>query len=340
MKKKILTAAILLLVALQSLTFAGCASSTEKSANLNEAVQSPDVINSTNATTGTYGALAATDNNPNGGTQVANASGTNNSPSNSLDTTDVSKSNTIRKVIMSASLSLQTTTYDKSTTALEGLVNQYGGFIQDSSTQGTGVNETDQLRTASYTVRVPSDKLGDFISNAGTVGKLISKSETGDDISKDYYDSQTQLTTLKAEQQRVIAIMNKTTNMNDMLSAENRLSDIDNEINQLTGELQQWDSLVDLSTVTITINEVKQISIQQNGFGGQIGAVFSESIGALATTFEVLLKIVIAILPFVIVFGGIALLTILFMRLFKKRDKKNLQNSDESHIIEKDEEEQ
>jgi cbb3-type cytochrome oxidase subunit 3 len=54
----------------------------------------------------------------------------------------------------------------------------------------------------------------------------------------------------------------------------------------------------------------------------------------------VLLKIVIAILPFVIVFGGIALLILLFMRFFKKRNKKNLQNYEESHIIEKDDKEQ
>jgi hypothetical protein len=313
---------------MQSLTFAGCSSAKSSFGS----AKGPAAMQSTGANTATYGSLTAPDNSPNSGTLVGTGSSTS-STGNALATTDVSKTNTMRKVIMSASLSLQTTNYDKSTTDLEGIVNQYGGFIQDSSTQGTGVNETDQPRTASYTVRVPSDKMYNFISDAGSVGELLSKSVKGDDISKDYYDTQTQLTTLKAEQQRVIAIMSKTTNMNDMLTAENRLSDIDNEINQLTGELQQWDSLVDLSTVTITINEVKQISVHQNGFGGQISAVFSESIGALVTTFEVLLKIIIVILPFAIVFGGIALIIILIMKLFKKRNKKPPQKPEEPPII-------
>ncbi len=235
---------------------------------------------------------------------------------------------------MSANITLQTTTYDKSITGLEGLVNQYGGFIQDSSSQGTGVNQTDDARTASYTVRVPSDKLNSFISDVGSVGKLVSKSIKGEDVSKDYYDTQTQLSTLKAEEQRVIDIMNKTTNMNDMITAEQRLSDIDNQINQLTGELQQWDSLVDLSTVTITINEVKKISVHKSSdFGGQIGMAFSGSISALVSTIESIIQFIIVILPFAVFFGCIALLIILIMRLINRRNKKPPQKPEEPPVL-------
>lgn len=224
---------------------------------------------------------------------------------------------------------MQTTGYDKTISDLEALVTSYGGFVQDSSTQGTGVNKSDKNRTASYTVRVPSDKLNDFISNVGSVGKLVSRSVKGEDVSKNYYDTQTELKTLNAEEARVLDIMKNTTDMSDMLTAEQRLSDIDNQINQLTGELQQWDSLVDLSTVTITIDEVSEISTGKNSFGRQLGTVLTDSLHALVKTLEVLMQIILAILPFAIVFGAVAALIIFLVKLIRKHTKKPPQNPDE-----------
>lgn len=241
--------------------------------------------------------------------------------SSSLSTnTSVKQSQSSRKIIMNADLSLQTSTYDKTLSGVETLVTQYGGFIQNSVNEGTGKADS-PLRTASYTIRIPSDKLNAFTGSVGDIGKVVKKTVKGEDVTQDYFDTEARLTTLKAEQARILDILSKTQNMSDVLSVEQRLTDVETQIEQLTGELQKWDSLVDLSTVTLEIREVKDVSASTSGnFGSQALAVIHGSLNALRLTLQYVLIGILALLPFAAV-AAVIIVCVLFIRrtIRKKR---------------------
>lgn len=228
---------------------------------------------------------------------------------------DTAKAANNRKIIMNGNISLQSATYAKATAGIEALVSQYGGFIQSSNVQGSGKAGD---RTAAYTVRIPSAKLDSFLNGVGDFGKVVSKSKSGQDVTQQYYDTDTHLTTLRAEKARILDILSKTQNMSDLLTIEQRLTNIDNQIESLTGELQKMDSLVEMSTVTINISEVTEISNTPDNFFGQVGAVAVGSLKALLTTLSYIVIVIVAVLPFAIVFGGVALALYFIMRHRKK----------------------
>ena len=61
---------------------------------------------------------------------------------------DLTKALENRKIIKTADVSLQTLSYEKTVSEFETLVARYGGFIQNSLTQGTGIGESAENRKA------------------------------------------------------------------------------------------------------------------------------------------------------------------------------------------------
>lgn len=227
-----------------------------------------------------------------------------------------------RKIIKSATVALETKAYDKSLSNFNILLAKYSGFIQNSNEQGSKTpDNSNSSRNATYTVRIPSNKLDEFLNSVGNIGTLMGKSIQGQDISQNYFDTDTRLKTLKSEETRVLEILNKTGNMADLLTVEQRLSDIQTQIEQLTGQMQQWDSLVELSTVTITINEVKEITITPpDNIGGKISSAFTNSIEALQSVCINIVIAIVSVLPFAIALGLIVLIIFLVIR-FKRKVK-------------------
>lgn len=118
-------------------------------------------------------------------------------------------------------------------------------------------------------------------------------------------------------------MLKKSGNLADLILINNSLTDVNTQIEQLTSELQKMDSLVNLSTVSVTIREVVQITEKSDSsFGGQIASVFTDSLNALLIVLQVIIKIIVAILPFAIVFGGIAIIIILLVKFLIRRKRK------------------
>ena len=225
-----------------------------------------------------------------------------------------------RKIVKSAEMTVETEHYDKSAADFQAAVVKFGGYIENSDIQGAGVNAGDTKRTATYTVRVPADKLDSFLDSAGAVGSVTAKSIHGQDITQSYTDSDARLKALKEERDRILELMNKATKIEDVIAIEQRLTDVQNEIERLTASLKNMDSLVSLSTVTVTIKEVEAVQQPaQKGFGNQVGALFAASVDALGKTFRYLALGVVAVLPFAVVFGAI-IAAIVF--IFKKQKKR------------------
>ena len=234
-------------------------------------------------------------------------------------------SQTARKIEKSASLNVETLTYEKSISKLESLVDQFSGYVESSTTEGQGIKSTDNARTASYTIRIPSEKLNDFLNSLGSIGNVLSKNIQGVDVTQSYFDTQSRLTALRIQQSTLQDMLKKSGNLADLIQINNSLADVNTQIEQLTSELQAMDSLVSLSKVDVTINEVAKITKivkPDDSFGAQLLGVLTSSVTVLLTVLQVIVKIIIAVLPFAIVFGGIAVTIIYVIKFLNKRKRK------------------
>jgi uncharacterized protein YceK len=232
---------------------------------------------------------------------------------------------TSRKIQKSASLNVETLTYEKSISKLESLVDQSGGYVESSTTEGQGLKSTDTARIASYTIRIPSEKLNEFLNSFGSIGNVTSKSIKGEDVTQSYFDTQSRLTALRIQQTSLQDMLKKSGNLADLIQINNSLTDVNTQIEQLTSQLQAMDSLVSLSKVDVKINEVAKITKVEkpdDSFGAQLLGVITSSLTVLIIAVQVIVKIIVAVLPFVIVFGGITLIIIYLIKFLNKRKRK------------------
>lgn len=236
------------------------------------------------------------------------------------DKSKAAASQGVRKVVKTAELSIETLDFRKSTSGLEKSVAEFGGYIESSNIQGASKGPRFSSRSASYTVRIPAERMQEFLDRAGSVGTVVSKSTGGKDVTQNYYDTDTRLKSLETERNRLLDLMKKAEKMEDVLAIEQRLTDVQTQIEQLTGDLKRMDSLISLATVTVGIREVTTLTEPAaQGFGGQVAAVFRSSIHAFAQASRTVFLGLIAVLPFAAAAAAVAAAVLLIRRHRKNK---------------------
>lgn len=185
------------------------------------------------------------------------------------------------KVIRSAELTIQTTDFEQSVSALAALTEEQGGYYETAQVEGGGINHQQASRTAYYVVRVPKEHFTAFRDALGEVGHLYSITEDTKDVGETYYDTEARLTTLTTKRDRLLALLEKAEVMEDIISLESALADVQYEIDSHTTTLRKYDSLIDFSAFRIHLDEVVKISQgvdAKESFGVRLGASFQKGL--------------------------------------------------------------
>lgn len=180
------------------------------------------------------------------------------------------------KFIYTADLSLETTTFEDSITALTDLVSSLEGYAEQSYVENRG-----SYRYASFTLRLPAQSLETFTAQAGTLCLTVYSSTNVEDISFVYYDTQGRLQTQQIKMERLQALLTQAETMEDLLTIEDAISDTQWEIDNLSGEIKYYDSQVNYATVNLSLQEVGQLSnveVTPVGFVGRMGNAFTNGI--------------------------------------------------------------
>ena len=163
------------------------------------------------------------------------------------------------------------------------------------------------------------------------IGTTVSSSVSGRDISLDYYDTETRLEVLETRQERLMALLEEAATLEDIIELERELADVDYEISIYEGTLRDYDSLIDYSTITITLEEVNEITevatSDDQTIGERISSGFYSVLSVLAEFGEGLLVFIIAGSPALIILAAIILLIVwLVKRSNRKHLKKQAEN--------------
>lgn len=181
------------------------------------------------------------------------------------------------KIIRTAALTIQTTEFDRSTASLAALTEEQGGYYESAEVYGGGYYDQYANRTAYYVVRIPKENFTAFRDKVGEVGHLYSIQEGVQDVGEVYYDTEARLATLETKRERLLALLEKAELMEDIISLENSLADVQYEIDMHNTTLRKYDSLIDYSTFEISLEEVVKISQEptpEDSFLTKLGASF------------------------------------------------------------------
>lgn len=239
---------------------------------------------------------------------------------------------TDRKLIRNVNLSLQTKEFDTVLDNMSQKIKDLGGYIQDSSVWGSS-SDYSSSRSASYTLRIPSDKLDEFIDVVETLGNVTYKNESVDDVTLRYVDVESHKKALETEQERLLALLEKAENVEDIITIENRLSDVRYELENYESQIRLLDNQIDYSTVYVDVSEVSRVTdTGKQGFFEEVASRFSDSVYVVLMGLRGFAIGILGSLPILVVWGVILAVVVILLRKFVfKKSKKNKKNTDQTN---------
>lgn len=188
-------------------------------------------------------------------------------------------SNDSNKVIRTAKLTIQSTDFDAAVEALNQLTKEYGGWYETADVDGGSYYSKNAMRSGYYIVRVPKENFVAFRDGINGIGHVYSISENTQDVGAVYYDTEARLATLTTKRERLLALLEQATVMEDIISLENALAEVQYEIDAHTASLRKYDSLIGYSTFHINLDEVVELTDEpsiKESFGSRFAANLKE----------------------------------------------------------------
>ena len=248
--------------------------------------------------------------------------------SDGLTSSDLPADAVERKIIKTYELTAETKEFDATVAALDALVAEYGGYVESNSVTNRNYNSK-VARYASYKFRVPAENAEAFVGSIGNTLNVTRQYSNAQDISESYYSIEATLEELRIERDSLLNMMQSLDTQKDYnfwLTIQTRLSEVRQQIARYQAQLNNYDSRVEYSTVSLTVNEVVNYTPdEEQPFGTRIANAFTTGLEEFAE-FSVDFAVWFAeALPFIVLLVIILIpVSIIIRRRRAKRKAKKL----------------
>lgn len=228
-----------------------------------------------------------------------------------------------RKIIKTYSIELETKNYAEARDIIVNTAVSLGGYVSDSAEKDTLNYQNKKVRSATFTVRVPSEKADAYVDEISKNTSVLSKKLSTQDITTSYYDLESQLESLLEQEARIKKLMDEATNYNYLLQLDDKLTSIRTQINNINKQIQVYDKSVALSFVHVTLSEVveyTEITEEEPTFGARIAEAFVGTFENFWVFCQDFFISVIWMLPTLII--AAAVITVIVISRKRKRAKK------------------
>lgn len=223
-----------------------------------------------------------------------------------------------RKLIRTVNIDAETADLDTILSDLDAKLAEVGGYVQNKSVQN---GRNGAVRYATLTLRIPADKLDSFVGHVEGATNILSSSEKAEDVTLKYSATESRIKALETEEARLLELLAKAENLNDLLTLESKLADVREELETVKSQLKLYDSLVDYGTVNLTVTEVKEYTVveeEEPTAWERISTGFVNSLQGVWTILTELFIFLIVALPYLVIPAGIAVAVLLISRKKKK----------------------
>ena len=180
------------------------------------------------------------------------------------------------------------------------------GYVSDSSTQEAGPAPSGEV-----TIRVPVDRFEQAVHDARTIAgtKVLSLQTSGVDVTSKYVDLQARIKSLQATRATFLTILAKATTIGETLAVQQRVTDVQTEIEQLQGQLRVLGSTTSMSTLTVTVDQKTAVirparAHHDNGFVKAVKLSVSRFVRGIEAIVGIIGPVVLVLL--IIVLGWLA----------------------------------
>lgn len=234
------------------------------------------------------------------------------------------------KLIYSASATVETTEFDRTIEKLSALVEQYGGFVESSSINGSNYYTQSRgyssERYASYVIRVPSSKFSALMGSLSTLGNVPYSHTYTENITAQYYDTDARLTAYQTQEARLLEMMEAAETVEDLIAIEEKLTELRYQIESLQSTLKNWDRQVAYSTLDLEVQEVIEYTPESRmSYGQELALALTNGIRRTGEFFKDLLLAIVGALPALVILAVVLAILIPVWKKHRKarRAKKN-----------------
>lgn len=233
------------------------------------------------------------------------------------------------KIIYTASVSIETTEFDKAIAALEKQVQSIGGFVENSNVTGDTRYNSDGStsivnRWAYYTVRIPCEQFEAFLHETEGFGNVISTSRDAQNVTSAYTDYEARLSSLNTQQERLLDMLAKSEDVETLIALEQRLSDVRYEIESIERSLRNYDMQIKYSTVDLDLREVEiytpTVSVRRT-FGEKLSDSLSDGWHGFTRGLQDIILGLASALPALVILAVIVIVVIVLIRKGQKKRK-------------------
>jgi hypothetical protein len=151
-----------------------------------------------------------------------------------------------RLIIKTGNLSLVVKDVAASIAKIQEFAKTKGGFVVSSNISKNGLSPNGEV-----TIRIPSEIFDGGVAELKALGEVKSEQVNGQDITEEFADLNAQLRNLKVTEMQLLEIMKKAQRIEDILSVQRELTNLQGQIEVLQGRIKYLDQSAKLSTLTV-----------------------------------------------------------------------------------------
>ena len=232
------------------------------------------------------------------------------------------------KLVYSGGVRMETLHYEQTMQSIHKKITDAGGFVQyEDETDGNDSwyynSSSVSSRYAQIEARIPSEQFETFLDSLKEDGQVMNRHVNVDNISQTYSDTEATAKAYEIEKERLLEMMDKAEKIEDMIAVEQRLSEVEAELNSYKTSLASMDRDVAYSTVSISVEEVREYTEEPDDstFVSRLKETVKSSWSGFLWFMEGLLHVVIRLLPFIVV---ILVIFLIVHGIAKGTEKKRL----------------
>ena len=167
-----------------------------------------------------------------------------------------------RKLIRTVDMSVEAMEqdYDMFLATLQDQVQSLGGYIENMDRYNGSSYGSRNTRHANLTLRIPKDRLDGFLDMVSDIANVVRRSDRVEDVTLTYVDLASHRNALRIEQERLLELLEQAESVEDILTIENRLSNVRYQLESMESRMRTMDNQVDYSTVYLYVSEVRELT--------------------------------------------------------------------------------
>jgi hypothetical protein len=234
-----------------------------------------------------------------------------------------------QKLIRTVTLDAETENMDALLTDVESRVAQLGGYIENRNVYN-GKNSRRDSRWANLTIRVPADKLDQFVSQVSGISNVVSHSENTKDVTLSYVATESRITALQTEEARLLELLAVAKDLKDLLILEEKLTDVRTELERHKSQLKVYDNQVNYATVHLSVEEVVKYTVveeEEPTVWERISNGFVKSLKGVGTIITELFIFFVVASPYLAIPAAVVVIVLVCLhRSKKKAQQKQVEN--------------